>query len=119
MGRKSADIIKTARKAEKKVKEVETQLDEERKAAAGNASAGEVLKTKIQTLRFQLDESDAALNALQTKYKRALLEAEEAEKRCESAEVALSKARSRAKTNAPSLAVSRQRSAARTPQATD
>jgi len=117
--RKSADVLKTARKAEKRAKEVEGQLDDERRAAAGNAGAVDTLKAKIQTLRFQLDESDANLNALQTKYKRALLEAEEAEKRCESAELALQKARARAKTNAPSLAVSRQRSHARTPNATD
>jgi myosin heavy subunit len=117
--RKSANVLKTARKADKRVKEVEAALDEERKGAASNVGAVELLKTKIQTLRFQLDESDANLNALQTKYKRAVLEAEEAEKRCESAELALQKARARAKTNAPSLAVSRQRSHARTPVATD
>merc|ERR1712168_1207794 len=73
--RKSADVLKTARKADKRVKEVEGQLEEERKGAANNVGAVELLKTKIQTLRFQLDESDANLNALQTKYKRAVLEA--------------------------------------------
>jgi len=117
--RKSADVLKTARKSDKRVKEVEALLDEERKNSASSVGAVDVLKTKIQTLRFQLDESDANLNALQTKYRRAVLEAEEAEKRCESAELALQKARQRAKTNAPSLAVSRQRSRARTPTATD
>merc|ERR1712119_151398 len=103
----------------KRVTEVESLLDEERKNSASSAGAVDTLKAKIQTLRFQLDGSDANLNALQTKYKRALLEAEEAEKRCESAELALQKARARAKTNAPSIAVSRQRSRARTPNAAD
>merc|ERR1712096_257704 len=117
--RKSADVLKTARKSDKRVKEVEALLDEERKNSASSLGALDGLKTKVQTLRFQLDESDANLNALQTKYRRAVLEAEEAEKRCESAEIALQKARQRAKTNAPSLAVSRQRSRARTPTATD
>merc|ERR1712183_1143499 len=117
--RKSADVLKQARKADKRAKEVEGQLDEERKSSANTTGTVDTLKAKIQTLRFQLDESDANLNALQTKYKRALLEAEEAEKRCESAELALQKARARAKTNAPSIAVSRQRSRARTPNAAD
>jgi len=117
--RKSADVMKTARKNAKRVTEVESLLDEERKNSANSAGAVDTLKTKIQTLRFQLDESDSNLNALQTKYRRAVLEAEEAEKRCESAELALQKARARAKTNAPSIAVSRQRSRARTPNAAD
>merc|ERR1712042_48669 len=117
--RKSADVLKNARKNEKRAKDAEALVEEERKAAAGAAGASDALKTKIQQLRFQLDESDASLNAMQTKYKRALLEAGEAEKRCESAEIALQKARAKAKTNAPSLAVSRQRSQACTPTATD
>merc|ERR1712119_119511 len=50
--RKSADVLKTARKSDKRVKEVEALLDEERKAAAGAAGASDALKTKIQTLRF-------------------------------------------------------------------
>merc|ERR1712168_894198 len=48
--RKSADVLKTARKADKRVKEVEGQLEEERKGAANNVGAVELLKTKIQTL---------------------------------------------------------------------
>merc|ERR1712013_201075 len=84
------------RQLELKIMELESDLDEERRASANNSKAVDTLKTKIQTLRFQLDESDANLNALQTKYKRAVLEAEEAEKRCESAELALQKARARA-----------------------
>jgi len=117
--RKSADVLKQARKTDKRAKELESQLEEEKKASLSTSGNVDVLKTKVQTLRFQLDESEANLNALQTKYKKAVLEAEEAEKRCESAEVALQKARQRAKTNAPSIAVSRQRSRARTPAATD
>merc|ERR1739838_659324 len=101
------------RSLELKIMELESDLDTEARRTA------DVLKTKLQTSRFQLDEAEAGLSALQTKYKKAALEAEEAEKRCESAELALLKARQRAKSQAPSGGASRQRSRMRTPAAED
>ena len=81
----------------------------------------------MKGMRLALEEAEANLSTLSTKYKKATLQLEEAEERCETAEGALQKARQRAKSSAQSLAAtrgpsagaSRQRSRMRTPNAQD
>jgi len=117
--RKSANVLKQARKAEKKTKEVEASLDEERRAGKSAIDNLELVTNKMKLLRVQLEDAEAQIDALQSKCKKAQLQAEESEERCASAESALQKARQRAKSGgqslAASVAASRQRSRMRTP----
>jgi len=125
--RKSADVLKQARKADKRVKEMEFALEDERKASEKAADMADKLNTKMKNMRLTMEEDQAHLSSLQTKYKKATLQLEEAEERCETAEGALQKARQRAKssaqslaaTRAPSVGASRQRSRMRSPNAQD
>jgi len=125
--RKSADVLKQARKADKRVKEVEFALDDERKASEKAHDGLEKMNSKMKNMRLALEDAEAQVSALQTKYKKATLQLEEAEERCETAEGALQKARQRAKSSAqslaatrgPSVGASRQRSRMRTPSAQD
>merc|ERR1711964_575609 len=115
--RKSANVLKQARKAEKKTKEVEVSLEEERRAGKSAIDNLELVTNKMKLLRVQLEDAEAQIDALQTKCKKAELQAEESEERCASAESALQKARMRAKSGAASVVASRQRSRMRTPAA--
>jgi len=125
--RKSADVLKQARKADKRVKEVEFALEDERKASEKAHDGLEKMHSKMKNMRLGLEDAEAQVSALQTKYKKATLQLEEAEERCETAEGALQKARQRAKSQAqslattrgPSVGASRQRSRMRTPAAQD
>ena len=125
--RKSADVLKQARKADKRVKEVEFALEDERKASEKAHDGLEKMGSKMKNMRLGLEDAEAQVSALQTKYKKATLQLEEAEERCETAEGALQKARQRAKSQAqslaatrgPSVGASRQRSRMRTPAAQD
>merc|ERR1711972_880355 len=94
---KSANVLKQARKAEKKTKEVEVSLEEERRAGKSAIDNLELVTNKMKLLRVQLEDAEAQIDALQTKCKKAELQAEESEERCASAESALQKARMRAK----------------------
>merc|ERR1712168_1333515 len=112
---------------DKRVKEVEFALEDERKASEKAHDGLEKMHSKMKNMRLGLEDAEAQEAALQTKYKKATLQLEEAEERCETAERALQKARQRAKSQAqslattrgPSVGASRQRSRMRTPAAQD
>ena len=55
-GRKSAEVVKQARRADKRVKEVQMQLEEERKGAERTQEAAEKLNMKLKKMRMQLEE---------------------------------------------------------------
>jgi myosin heavy chain 6/7 len=116
--RKAAEAVKVGRKAEKKAKELQLTMEDDQKAvAAGNANAGK-LAEKLNKMRLQLDEAESAAASNASKYKKAIAELEDAEERGEAAEVALQKARQRARTASASgtRTASRAPSAPRTPR---
>jgi len=116
--RKAAEAVKVGRKAEKKAKELAMQMDDDAKAvAASNANAAK-LGEKLNKMRLALDEAEGAAATNASKYKKAIAELEDAEERCEAAEVALQKARARARTAsaAGTRTASRAPSAPRTPR---
>lgn len=55
-GRRSADIVKQARKADKHSKEMEFQLEDEHKAYERALDAAEKANTKVKKLRMQIEE---------------------------------------------------------------
>merc|ERR1712193_331823 len=84
-----SDLDTEARKADKRVKEVEFALDDERKASEKAHDGLEKMHSKMKNMRLGLKDAEAQVSALQTKYKKATLQLEEAEERCETAEGAL------------------------------
>jgi len=126
-GRTAALVAKQARQAEKKAKEYEAQLEDERKANERSQDAAEKLNTKMKKMRLQLEGFEQEIATWQSKYKKVAHELEESEERSEAAEAALMKARQRARgatpggvgTRGPSSSASRQRSRLRTPAADD
>jgi len=116
--RKAAEAVKVGRKAEKKAKELQMQMEDDAKAvSAANANAAK-LAEKLNKMRLNLDEAENAAATNASKYKKAIAELEDAEERCEAAEVALQKARARARTasTAGTRTASRAPSAPRTPR---
>jgi len=120
-GRKSAQVVKTARKAEHRVKELEMALCEEKKANEKVNAAADTLTDKLRKIRLCLEATEQEKSAILAKYKRAAGELNEAEQRSEAAEAALQKQRqrTRAATAAGTAAGTRQQSRARTPNARD
>jgi len=117
--RKSSEIIKLARKADKKVKELQFSMDDDHKAVERAQDAAEKLNQKMKKMRMQLEESEAQNATISSKHKKAVVDLEEAEERCDAAEVALQKARQRARSGASTAATrgaSRAPSAPRTPR---
>jgi len=96
-GRKSLQVAKQARQAEKKVQEVEAALAEEKKATAAAGADSAKLAEIIKELRLSLETAEMKNNGLNTKNSRLLAELEAADVRCASAEVALQKARQKIK----------------------
>merc|ERR1712168_1601338 len=96
-GRKSLVSAKQARQAEKKVKDLESALEAEKKAVAAAGADGANLQGMIRALRLSLEEAQMKNNALATKNAKALAELDESESRCAAAEVALQKARQKVK----------------------
>merc|ERR1712212_968822 len=94
-GRKSAEIVKAARKAGQRT-----------------ADAAEKLNGKLKKMRLTLEEAEQNNLAWQAKYKKAVVEMEEAEERAEAAESQLQKTRQRMKSGGASLAPTRGTSAA-------
>ena len=56
-GRKSAEIVKQARKAEMKVREMQLQLEDEHKANERTQDAAEKMNAKLKKMRMQLEET--------------------------------------------------------------
>ena len=56
-GRKSAEIVKGARKADARVREMQMQIDDERKANERTSDAAEKLNAKLKKMRLQLEEA--------------------------------------------------------------
>jgi len=112
-GRNSLEVGKLARRSEKRAKDAEDALVEEKTLSAGLKADGEKLVAAVKELRFKLEESTLKNNGLQTTNRKKIAELEEAEKRCADAELALQKARSKAR------AASGVTSRARTPAAAD
>merc|ERR1712034_106756 len=114
-GRRSADVAKQARKADKKVKELQFQLEDEKRAVANNVEAAEKLNQKVNVYRLKVEELEGKIASLNSKYKKAAIELKEADERGNSAEQALQKlrARTRSASQAPTRGASR---APRTPK---
>jgi len=83
------------RKAERRFRECEFQLEEERKSAARLQELNESLHEKLRSFKTQVEDAEeiAALNL--AKFRKAQGEAEEAEKRANLAEQAMGKLRAR------------------------
>merc|ERR1712096_330512 len=80
-GRKSLQVAKQARQAEKKVQEVEATLAEEKKATAAAGADGAKLAEIIKELRLSLETAEMKNNGLNTKNSRLLAELEAADVR--------------------------------------
>merc|ERR1712147_140080 len=93
--------------AEKKIKKLTYQIEDDSKAVARAQDATEKQNQKCKKMRLQLDEAENQASQWQSKYKKAAVELEESEERSEAAEQALQKARQRARTAAPSGAGTR------------
>jgi myosin protein heavy chain/myosin heavy chain 6/7 len=120
-GRKSAQVVKAARKSDMRVKDLEMQLAEEKKAVEKVNAAADSLTDKLRKVRLNLEATEQEKSAILAKYKRAAGELNEAEQRSEAAEAALQKQRqrTRAATAAGTAAGTRQQSRARTPNVRD
>ena len=116
--RKAAEAVKVGRKAEKKAKELQLTLEDDQKAVANATANSAKLSEKLNKMRLALDEAENAAATNASKYKKAVAELEDAEERCEAAEIALQKARQRARTAsaAGTRTASRAPSAPRTPK---
>merc|ERR1719283_588845 len=55
-GRRSADVAKDARRADKKVKELQFALEDEKRAVERNTEAAEKLNEKINVMRLKIEE---------------------------------------------------------------
>merc|ERR1712072_947394 len=94
-GRKSAQVVKAARKSDMRVKDLEMQLVEEKKANEKVTAAADSLTDKLRKIRLNLEATEQEKSAILAKYKRAAGELNEAEQRSEAAEAALQKQRQR------------------------
>ena len=56
-GRKSAEIVKQARKADIRVREIQLQFEDERKANERTQDAAEKMNAKLKKMRMQLEEA--------------------------------------------------------------
>ncbi len=90
---KTSDTYKAFQKAERKVKELQFQQDEDRKNQDRMSELASKLQQKIKTYKKQIEEAEeiAALNL--AKFRKAQQELEEAEERSKMAETTLSTAR--------------------------
>jgi len=110
--RKAGEANKGARRAEKQAKELQFALDDENKNVARANDQAEKLNAKMKKMRTQLEEAEMNANSAGARAKKLAIELEEAEERADAAETALTKARQRARTAAPSTAGSRMRTPA-------
>merc|ERR550532_593131 len=91
--RRHAETQKNMRKADRRLKEIAFQADEDRKNQERLNEMIEALNGKIRTYKRQVEEAEeiAAINL--AKYRKVQSEFEEAEERAESADTALQKLR--------------------------
>uniref|UniRef100_A0A915EFF8 Myosin motor domain-containing protein n=1 Tax=Ditylenchus dipsaci TaxID=166011 RepID=A0A915EFF8_9BILA len=95
--RRQGDAAKNLGKADRKSRELQFQVEEERKNYAKVCDLAEKLQAKIKSQRRQLDEAEesAALNL--QKYRAVQMSLDNAEERADSAESTLGRVRSRSR----------------------
>ncbi|XP_076337304.1 myosin heavy chain, muscle-like isoform X5 [Tachypleus tridentatus] len=98
--RRHADAAKNARKGERRIKELQFQADEDRKNHERMQDLVDKLQQKIKTYKRQIEEAEeiAALNL--AKFRKVQQEMEDAEERADMAENALAKLRARNRSSA-------------------
>lgn len=115
--RAGAENLKNFRRTEKKAKDLQFALDDNKASVEKSNEAAEKLGLKFKRMRLQLEEAESKASNLDSKLKKTSAEHDDAEERCDAAETALAKSRQRTagSTRATSGAVSRTRSRMRTP----
>merc|ERR1711994_403469 len=97
--RRTADGVKNVRKLERKVKEVSYQGEEDKKNLTRIQDLVDKLQVKVKTYKRQAEESEETANSNLSKYRKLQHELDEAEERADMAESALNKLRAKARSN--------------------
>ncbi|GIY95901.1 hypothetical protein CEXT_768515 [Caerostris extrusa] len=98
--RRHSEAAKNVRKSERRVKELQFQADEDRKNHERMQDLVDKLQQKIKTYKRQIEEAEeiAALNL--AKFRKVQQELEDAEERCDMAENAVAKLRAKNRSSA-------------------
>merc|ERR1712140_46491 len=91
--RRHAETMKNARKADRRMKELAFQSDEDRKNAERLQELIQKLQGKLNLYKRQVEEAEEVAAVNLSKYRKAQTELEEAEERANSAENAVGKLR--------------------------
>jgi len=102
--RRHAETQKNMRKADRRLKELAFQSDEDRKNQERLQDMCDKLQNKIKTYKRQVEEAEEIAAVNLAKYRKVQNELEDAEERADSADSALSKLRAK---NRSSVSVSR------------
>merc|ERR1712142_299672 len=97
-----ADTVKNYRKAERKMKELTFQADEDAKNNSRMSDLVSKLQGKLKQYKIQCEEAEGQANDNLAKFRKANNELSAAEERADAAESALSKMRSQARSSAGS-----------------
>merc|ERR1712025_678315 len=93
-----AETVKSYRKAERRMKELSFQADEDAKNNSRMQELVNKLQGKLKQYKFQCEEAEAQANDNLQKFRKATNELSAAEERAEAAETALSRMRSTVRT---------------------
>ncbi|XP_071106405.1 myosin heavy chain, striated muscle-like isoform X1 [Haliotis cracherodii] len=93
--RRHADTQKNMRKADRRLKEIAFQADEDRKNIERLQDVIEQLNGKIKTYKRQVEEAEEIAAVNLTKFRKVQTELEDAEERAESAETTMNKLRAK------------------------
>ncbi|XP_014670674.1 PREDICTED: myosin heavy chain, muscle-like [Priapulus caudatus] len=102
--RRSSEAQKNFRKVDRQVRELQLQIDEDKKNQQHLVDMIEKLNGKIKLYKRQIEESEEVANMNLAKYRKAQAELEEAEARAEDAESGLAKLRTHARSSGVRLA---------------
>merc|ERR1712025_1020373 len=94
-----AETVKSYRKAERKMKELTFQSDEDAKNDSRMQELVSKLQGKLKQYKFQCEEAEAQANENLAKFRKVTNELSAAEERAEASETALSRMRSSVRTS--------------------
>merc|ERR1719295_1719722 len=97
--RRHADTQKTQRKADRRLKELSFQADEDRKNHERLQDMVDKLQGKVKTYKHQVEEAEEIASVNLAKFRKVQNELEDAEERADFAETQLHKARAQARSS--------------------
>ncbi|XP_022644833.1 myosin heavy chain, muscle-like isoform X2 [Varroa destructor] len=99
--RKGAEHARSSKKAERRIKELQFQAEEEKKNFDRMHELVDQLQNKVSTYRKQLEDSEEIASMNLAKFKKAQQELEDADERVRSAEQQIQKLRSKIRSGTP------------------